>query len=464
MRLPPFFKDLPNDAVKRVVELLNQPQLVQTIKDTAHQIGAKTEWGASQVQDSMRQAKHWLDSMASRWRSVAPPSAIPVINATGLLFSGDYTIPPTDSASNAAYSSVFAGPIDERSVRVELESRIKQATGAESAIVLQSVSTALMFLALHPQAGNGWVIPRACGIRLPDGGDVFSIFRRFGKLDEIGTVNSLNQSDFRNALTLDAKNKAIFQVFPRNLDAGDLDESNPSANTGANLSRELGLINAELRYDGTLCNLADIFPDTVCVRSRIENGADVVAFTGDVLLGGPRCGILVGKSSFIEPLRTLVEQLGGAANPITLTMMLGALDANKDADAWKKSTLGEMVTCTLANQTNRAKRIALQLEGSPLVAKASAMELSLPVGTMIWSKYVLPTAVIDVTPKEDVDSIKQQLNRYKRKIVCNSTRTSIQFVMRSIDPADDREIVSAFGVYDEPSDENAAATQVTTGA
>lgn len=458
MRLPPFFKDLPNDAVKRVVELLNQPQLIQTIKDTAHQIGATTEWGASQVQDSMRQAKHWLDSMASRWRSVAPPSAIPVINATGVILGGDYSLPPTDSAANAAYSSAFAGVVDQRAVRRELESRIAQISGAESALVLQSVSTALTYLAMHPQVSDGWVIPRACGIRLPDGGDVFSIFRRFGKFEEVGSVNSLCVDDFRSVLTADSKNKAVFQAFPMSLDTSHASDSTTYMNSVPSMARELGTANVELLYDGTLCDLGETLPGSNAVQGRIEKGVDIVVLPGDVLLGGPRCGILVGKASLIEPIRTLADQLGGLANPLTMTMLLGALDSNTDVETWKKSTLGEIIACTLANQSNRAKRIALQLEGSPLVAKASVSEQSLPMGSMIWRNFVSPTVVIDVVPKEDVESIKQQLARYKRKIAFNSTHSSVQIVMRGVDPADDRELVSAFGVFDEATEaENSTA-------
>ena len=192
MRLPPFFKDLPNDAIKRVVDLLNQPQLVQTVKDAAKQLGATTEWGASQVQDSMKQAKRWLESVSQRWQASAPYEALPIINASGYVFPDGYSHQPVDQACNAAYLSAFAGTIDEKSIRSQLEQTLIDVTGAEAALVVHNVAVALQLIAMLPAGRDGWIAARTAGVRLPDGGAVFATMRQFGKIAEVGTNDSIS--------------------------------------------------------------------------------------------------------------------------------------------------------------------------------------------------------------------------------------------------------------------------------
>ncbi len=448
MRVPPFFKDLPNEAVKRVVDLLNQPQLVQTVKDAAQQIGVSTEWGASQVQDSMKQAKRWLDSVNARWRASAAPCSTPVINATGLVFTSELSLPPTDASTNAAYAGAFTGSIDDAAVRESLETQLAQMAGAESALVVHNVATAIQYIAMHPSLVHGIVLPRKHEIRLPDGGDVMSLVSRHNKVHEIGAVNSLTIHDFAATQlgTDTVKQTAVLQIYPtesfNNIAAELSDVDAQDAILARSLEYEQSTV--EVRYDAALCDLHSVFPEACHIGSRIAKGVTAILFPGDMLIGAVRCGVIVGTSRFIDPIRELARVMGGTSSTLTNIMLLGALESNSSAEAWKQTLVGEMLTGSIENEMHRAKRIAAQLQGSTHIESASVSEQPVALGTSVWSHVKTPTAVIDVVAKNGIDALSQQLSKFKRRIVPRNVRGQIQIAMRTVDPADDREIVSAF--------------------
>jgi L-seryl-tRNA(Ser) seleniumtransferase len=441
MKFPPFFKDLPNDAVKKVVELLNQPQLIQTVKDAAKQIGATTEWGATQVQDSMKQAKRWLDSVSQRWQANAPAAALPIINTTGYVFTDGIATQPADEAANAVYASSFAGSIDEKTLREEVERRLCEVTGAESAIVLHNVATAIAYTAMHRSCSDGLVVPRLCGVRLPDGGDVLDIVRSFGNLIEVGAVNSVSIDDLTSAMKSD-RNVGLLALMPTSMESEAIEGS--IEDVSLKIASESKRPYFEVRYDAMLCNRPESLRFGCALKQRIDSGVDAVIFPGDHLLSGPRCGIVVGKSNVIDSIRDSARRLGGHASTTIQAMLLGTIEANATIESWQASNAGETILCSIENQMHRAKRIASQMEASPLIASVSVTQQDWSLGSSLWSQIKLPTAVIEIIAKEQVDSLTAKIAASKRKVLTRPARPNLQFAMRSINPIDDRELVKLF--------------------
>ncbi len=465
IKLPFNFKDIPTDAVRRVIELLNQPQLVQTVREAAQQVGATTDWGTAQVQESMRQAKRWLDSVSGRWTSQIPPSTAPIVNATGDVFSSRFSIAALSNTAASAYASFVSGYSDDQAIISETHRKLADACGTQAVLVLPSVAIALQAIAGHRMTNAGWIVPRSNALRLPNGGDVFSILQCFGKLIEAGAVNTCSAEDLEALIAGQnaAQSLGLLTVSPSILSnqTGGSSKGPSIQELFLETSKATQVPYVELRFDASLCDLTEWFPETTPVRQRIGAGVTAVIFSGDAFVGAGPCGILAGSNDFIQPIRELVRKFGWSASTMTHAMLLGSLSQNGDAKAWRQAPIGEVLTCTIANQLQRARRIAMQIEASPMVKSVEVLEQSHAIGPAPFNTIHRPTAVIQIVPVGNSDDLLNRLKSAERSVVGIANEGTVQLVIRSIDPSDDRDVVNAFGINDANSEPEATSTSET---
>lgn len=195
----------------------------------------------------------------------------------------------------------------ERGLRGQyVQTLLTELTGAEDALVVNNNASALL-LALAATA-RGRAVPVARGELIEIGGSyrLPAVMEASGALlVEVGTTNRTRVGDYQVAIqTHDCG--ALLKVHPSNYRVEGFTEE-AAIEELAGLAEESGV---PLLYDlgsGLLDADVDWLPQWLRgepgVRQSLHEGADVVMFSGDKLLGGPQAGVIAGDGTVIAGLR-----------------------------------------------------------------------------------------------------------------------------------------------------------------
>ena len=257
----------------------------------------------------------------------------PVINATGVLIHTNLGRAPLAARAVEAVLRAAAGYTDlevdrssgargSRGARSELI--LAALTSAEAALVVNNCAAALVLTLAALAKGKKVLVSRGELIEIGGEFRIPDIMRASGaRLVEVGTTNRTRASDFRAAVE-DAA--AILQVHPSNYRVVGFTAA-ASTTQLAQIARTAevplifdvgsGLLDAERGFPG----------EEPTVHQALVDGADLVTFSGDKLLGGPQAGCIVGRADLIGKLRThplaramRVDKLQAAALEATLAL------------------------------------------------------------------------------------------------------------------------------------------------
>jgi len=266
------------------------------------------------------------------------PTLRPVINATGIIVHTNLGRAPLSAAALAAVAQVSAGystleyDLDEGqrgSRAAHVEGLLSRLTGAEAALVVNNNAAAvlLMLSALCRDReviiSRGQLVEIGGGFRIPD-----VLAQSGARLVEVGTTNRTHLRDYAEAIS--ERTTAVLVAHQSNYKIIGFTHQ-PELAELAMLAQEHGLRLLLDQGSGALRDVAafGLEPEPT-VLDGLRAGCDLVAFSGDKLLGGPQAGILCGRAAAIAPLR---------AHPLAR-----AVRADKMALAALAATLGHYLT------------------------------------------------------------------------------------------------------------------------
>jgi L-seryl-tRNA(Ser) seleniumtransferase len=234
-----------------------------------------------------------------------------VINATGVVIHTNLgRAPLSERARNAVMMEAsrycnleFDIATGLRGVRggraLELLASI---TGAEDALVVNNCAAATMLVLSSLAAGGETIVSR--GELVEIGGDfrVPDVMQRSGTiLREVGTTNRTRISDFAEAIT--ENTKVLLSVHSSNFKIVGF-TSKVSISELAEFGKKHNIVVYEDAGSGVISDFDFAgMDDEPNILESISRGVDIVTFSGDKLMGGLQCGIIVGKKSLIEKVR-----------------------------------------------------------------------------------------------------------------------------------------------------------------
>jgi len=312
-------------------------------------------------------------SLARRSRAILEDERMalrPVINATGILLHTGLGRAPLAEEAIAAVAETARGYCN---LELDLEDGtrgrrtggidrlLRELTGASAATAVNNNAGATM-LALRALAGGrevivsrGELVEIGGSFRLPE------IFEVSGaKLREVGTTNKTRLSDYQRAIG--PETAAIMRVHRSNFRIVGFTEDTPLEDL-VRLAHSHGLWAIDDIGSGALGpGRPPQVVDEPTVAAGIAAGADLVLFSGDKLLGGPQCGIMVGKEEAIGRIESDPLMRALRLDKMTLAALEATLRLASDADrAVERIPLWTMIATPLAKLATRAEKLAAVL-------------------------------------------------------------------------------------------------------
>ena len=395
---------LRSDAARPLIESFGRSEVARNVRvalEELRQVGLD----ASQIGTSETKILGAVEAMLLQG---AKGSLRRVINLTGTVLHtnlGRALLPEVAilavadvarGASNLEFDLGAAGRGDRDH---HLEAAIIRLTGAEAATVVNNNAAAVMLilntLALGREVpvSRGELVEIGGSFRIPD------IMSCSGcTLVEVGTTNRTHLKDYRTAIgpetgllmKVHASNYAIegFTATVPETEIGELSKANDIPfviDLGAG-----SLIDLE-RYG---------LPHEPTPAEALRNGADLVTFSADKLLGGPQAGIIVGRKALIDRLRSNPMKRALRCDKMTIAALAAVLQLYADPDRLQERlpTL-RMLTRTTEEIGATAQRlvepISCQLNQ---IATTSVVACESVIGSGALPTRTLPSVAIAIRP------------------------------------------------------------------
>jgi L-seryl-tRNA(Ser) seleniumtransferase len=231
--------------------------------------------------------------------------------------------------------------------------------------------------------GREVVVSRGELLEIGDGFRIPEVLARSGaRLREVGTTNRTRLADYEEAIG--DETAAILRVHPSNFRIVGFAER-PSVRDLARLAERRGVVLVDDLGSGAL----EPMGDEPVARESVAEGAHLVTFSGDKLLGGPQAGIVVGRADLVERLRRHPLQRALRADKLTLAALEGTL-----ALARSGSSSAIPVQRMLAEPADavraRAERLAAATGGSVEASIARVGGGALPLAELESFACALP--------------------------------------------------------------------------
>jgi len=325
-----------------------------------------------------------------------------------------------------------------------VESLLCRITGAEAAVVVNNCAAAVVLALSTFASGQEVIISRG---ELVEIGGSFRIPEIIDKsaanMIEVGTTNKTRIADY--AMALSNKTRVLLSVHPSNYKIIGFSEK-PDSRELAVLAHQNELIFMQDLGSGALVDMKTGAPMTEqTVQKSVANGADILTFSGDKLLGGPQSGIILGRTELIDSIKKnpllrafRIDKLSLAALVATLLLYLPPNDPTK------KVPVLRMINEEQKSVNLRAKNLLRQLKKIPGLTGTVVADVSYGGGGALPMAEI-PTSVLHIEMEGmSVGELASRLRETDPPVIARVKKDFLVVDPRTVLPEDTNDLVRAF--------------------
>jgi len=329
----------------------------------------------------------------------------------------------------------------------EIEDLVRELTGAEAATVVNNNAAAVLLvlntLAMHREVpvSRGELVEIGGSFRIPE------VMQRANcTLVEVGATNRTHLGDYRAAIG--ERTALLMKVHTSNYRIEGF-ASEVAIGELAGLARERDLPLVMDLGSGSLVHFARYgLPHEPTAAEVLEEGADLITFSGDKLLGGPQCGLVAGRADLVERIRANPLKRALRLDKMTIAALVEVLKLYRNPDGLVEAlpTLRHLV-----RSSGDIREQALRLE--PAVKKAvgdnyrvEVVDVASQVGSGSLPVETIPSSAIAISATDEDRS--QQIAAAFRKlpipVIGHISKSRFLMDLRCLD--DDAAFLSQLGL------------------
>ena len=386
-----------------------------------------------------------IATAAARLDARARGSLVPVVNATGVVIHTNLGRAPLARpaldrvlAVAGGYATLeydlAAGRRGSRSVHAE--GALAALTGAEAAVVVNNNAAAMMLVLAALARGREVLISRGQLVEIGGGFRVPDIMIQSGAtLREVGTTNRTRLSDYTAALG--PATALVLLVHPSNFRIEGFTEQ-PARRDVVAAAHAAGVPVVEDLGSGNV-DAASSWEPTV--QSALADGVDLVAVSGDKMLGGPQAGLVLGTKVLVDRLRAHPLMRALRVDKLTYAALDGTLVEHLAGRAHDTVPVLRMLHAPLATIEARAHAVAARLSTNGWTATVVAGESAIGGGSA--PGVTVPTRLVRVARDGwSADRLEQWLRTLDPPVIARIQDDAVVLDLRTVDTADDAYLAS----------------------
>ncbi len=329
---------------------------------------------------------------------------------------------------------------------VHVEYLLKELTSAESAMVVNNNAAAVLISLETLAKGKKVIVSRGELVEIGGSFRIPEVMKKSGAyMMEVGTTNKTHLKDYEEAIDQDTA--LLLKVHKSNFSIVGFTEEVPLKELIL-LGKKHGIPVMEDLGSGCFIDFSEFgLMKEPTVQEVVAQGADIVTFSGDKLLGGPQAGIIVGKKRFVEAIRK--NQLNRALRIDKLTLV--ALEETLRLYRDKNRAIKEIPTLSMICEgyetvKKRAKRLVRLVKRKQLNEKFS---ISLTDGSSMVGGGALPlceikSVLVCIEPKGISETeIEKFFRTYDPPIICRVEKGKVFLDMRTVQDKEISTLVDA---------------------
>ena len=409
-------------AIRALTSVCDRSILVDVTRESTADLRDRLRGGTFAPEGDL--AAWIVSDIERRVENLLSPSLRRVINATGVILHTNLGRAPLDPGAVARVTEIATGYTNlefdleagDRGSRIDhVESLLCRLTGAEStALVNNNAAAVLIALNTLAEGGEaivsrGQLVEIGGSFRIPD------IMSRSGaKMVEVGTTNRTHAGDYEVAIS-DATS-LLLSVHPSNfrVEGFTAEVSLPSL-------VEIGQHHeVPVLHDlggGVLHDVRDFgLPYEPIASESIQAGVDVVTFSGDKMLGGPQCGILVGKREALDRIKKNPLMRALRCDKITYLLLEETLKLFLNSNQLtSKHPVMRMLTESVEIIKDRAARMVSAI--GDVTAIVEVLDSAAQVGSGALPVETIPSAAVTVRSELTAGELSRRLRCGRRPVV-----------------------------------------------